>query len=78
MPVMLERWNDDKMDGLKAEVDGLGGQMRELRQDIRELQRDMKAGFEQLYRVFVIGVIALTSGVLAGFGGLIALVAVMH
>ena len=56
----------------------MGGQIRELRQDIRELQRDMKAGFEQLYRVFVVGVIAPTSGVLAGFGGLIALVAVMH
>jgi hypothetical protein len=52
MPVMLERWNDDKMDAFDAKVDGLGGQMREQRQDMRELRQDMreerketKAGF---------------------------------
>jgi predicted nucleic acid-binding Zn-ribbon protein len=58
MPVMLERWNDDKMDALSAKVDDLGGQMgeqrkemraerREMRQELREQRQEMKAGFEQ-------------------------------
>ena len=48
MAVMLERWNDDKMDALDAKVDGLGGQMREQRQEMRELRLDTKAGFERI------------------------------
>jgi hypothetical protein len=34
MSVMLERWNDDKMDALGEKVDGLGEQMREQRQEM--------------------------------------------
>lgn len=78
MAVMLERWNDDKMDALKDEVDGLGGQMREMRQDIRELRQEMKAGFERvedrferMQRMMFNGVIALTSAYLAGFAALV-------
>ncbi|HEX6665088.1 MAG TPA: hypothetical protein VF081_00655 [Solirubrobacterales bacterium] len=41
MPVMLERWNDDKMDALDAKVDGLT-------LELREQGRDMKAGFERV------------------------------
>ncbi|HET8863117.1 MAG TPA: hypothetical protein VFM94_07695 [Solirubrobacterales bacterium] len=41
MPVMLERWNDDKMDALSEKVDRLGVEMREWRQE-------MKAGFERV------------------------------
>jgi len=71
MPVMLERWNDDKMDALEGKVDDLGGEMREQR-------REMKAGFERvddrferMQRTMLNGVIALTSGFLAGFAALI-------
>jgi hypothetical protein len=89
MAVMLERWNDDRMDALEAKVDGLGEQMREqrremrelggeVRQETRELRQDMKASFERLYRVLIFGVLTLTGGFLAGFGGLIALVVALH
>ena len=42
MSVMLERWNDDKMDGLAGKVDGLGEQMREQRQEMREQRQEMR------------------------------------
>lgn len=42
MAVMLERWNDDKMDGLAAKVDGLGDQMREQRREMREQRGEMR------------------------------------
>jgi hypothetical protein len=42
MPVMLERWNDDKMDALEAKVDNLGDPMREQRQETRELRREVR------------------------------------
>ena len=29
MPVMLERWNDDKMDALEGKVNDLSGEMRD-------------------------------------------------
>jgi hypothetical protein len=59
MPVMLERWNDDKMDALDAKVGGLGAQMGELqkemreerhetRREMRELRHEMRAGFERV------------------------------
>ena len=75
MPVMLERWNDDKMDALEGKVDVLGGQMREQQEETRELRKEMKAGFEQMHRTLLNAVIALTSGFLAGFAALIVLIA---
>jgi hypothetical protein len=41
MPVMLERWNDDKMDALDAKVERVEGELLEQR-------REIKAGFERL------------------------------
>lgn len=62
MAVMLERWNDDKMDELAgkvdalgtdvavldAKVDGLAVQMREQRLEMREQRLETKAGLEKL------------------------------
>jgi DNA anti-recombination protein RmuC len=59
MPVMLERWNDDKMDALEADVNRLGKQLhehrqetretqRELRQEVHGLRQEMKAGFDRI------------------------------
>ncbi|HEY5815327.1 MAG TPA: hypothetical protein VIS95_03200 [Solirubrobacterales bacterium] len=45
MPVMLERWNDDKMDALDATV-------KRVDEDLRELRQEMKAGFERLNERF--------------------------
>jgi len=63
MTVMLERWNDDRMDDLAGKVDEIGVQLREqrgelrqeiqtqgneLRQETLELRREMKAGFDRV------------------------------
>lgn len=41
MPMVLERWNDDKMDGLAAKVDRIDLELREQRQDLRELRKEL-------------------------------------
>jgi hypothetical protein len=59
MPVMFERWNDDKMDALEAKVaavdakvDDLAGRMEKgftrVDAELREQRQDMKAGFERV------------------------------
>ena len=48
MAVMLERWNDDKMDALAAKVDDHGRQLSEIRLELREQRKEMKGGFEKL------------------------------
>jgi hypothetical protein len=72
MPVMLERWNDDKMDGLAAKVDGIEVQLREQRQEMRELRQDTKAGFERMNRLMAQGAIGLSSSMIVGFATVVA------
>lgn len=52
MAVMLERWNDDKMDALAARVDDIDTRMEQgftrLDAELREQRREMKAGFERV------------------------------
>ena len=55
MPVMLERWSDDKMDALDTKVEVVVAalreqrqEMREQRQEMREQRQEMKAGFERV------------------------------
>lgn len=60
MSVMLERWNDDKMDALAAKVDGIEVALRELRQDT-------KAGFERLHRTMVHAAVGLSGSILVAF-----------
>jgi hypothetical protein len=74
MPVMLERWDDDKMDGLAAKVDGI-------EVELRELQRETKAGFERLddrfdrmQRAAIQAAVGLASSMVLGFATVIAAV----
>jgi hypothetical protein len=60
MPVMLERWNDDKMDALAAKVDGIDVELRELRQDT-------KAGFERMQRTMIHAAVGLSGSILLAF-----------
>jgi hypothetical protein len=67
MPVMLERWNDDRMDALAAEV-------ALTREQLRGLQRDTKAGFERLddrfdrlQRAAIQAAVGLASSIVLGF-----------
>jgi hypothetical protein len=50
--VMLERWNDDKMDALNAKVDDLAGQMEtgfaRVDAELREGRQEMRAGFDRI------------------------------
>jgi hypothetical protein len=57
MPVMLERWNDDRMDALGAKVDDMDVRLarvevrvdegfRKVDTELREQRQAMKAGFD--------------------------------
>jgi uncharacterized coiled-coil DUF342 family protein len=59
MSVMLERWNDDKMDSLAAKVDGLGVRMEkgferidselsEQRKELREQRKELREQGKEL------------------------------
>jgi hypothetical protein len=75
MAMMLERWNDDKMDALDAKVDGLDTDMRELRQEMKAGFERVDDRFERLHRLMVVGVLALSGVYVAGFAALVGLVA---
>ena len=100
MPVMLERWNDDKMDALSDRVDERFEQVdkrfeqidrrfeqvdkrfeqvdkrfEQVYEELRELRLDTKAGFERTHRLMIQGILALSAAYMAGFAGLIGLVA---
>jgi hypothetical protein len=68
MPVMLERWNDDKMDALAAKVDvlavkvdGVEVQLRELREEMRDIRRAINHG-----------AIGLSGSMIVGFATIVA------
>ena len=68
MESVRESWTDERLDELSRRVDGgfteLRGEFAELRGEIRWGQRAMVFGF-----------ISMTTAILAGFGGMIALLA---
>jgi hypothetical protein len=72
MPVMLERWNDDKMDALDAKVDGLGAQMGEIRQELREERKETKAGFENMHRTMFWAAVTIIVALLGSGSAIIA------
>jgi phosphoglycerate-specific signal transduction histidine kinase len=65
MSVMLERWNDDKMDSLAAKVDGLGKELREQRQELN-------ARLDGMQRTMIQAAFTLSAAFIAGFAALIA------
>ncbi len=86
MPVMLERWNDDKMDALAAKIEDLGSRMekgfarvdtelREQRQETRELRLEMNMRFEAMQRLMTQAAVGISASFIAGFAALIGLVA---
>lgn len=81
--VMLERWNDDKMDALADKVDGIEVELRELRREVREdirelrgemkdLRQEMKDGFERMGQTMVQGAFGLAGTMILGFAALVA------
>jgi hypothetical protein len=82
MSVMLERWNDDKMDSLAAKVDGLGVRMEkgfervdsELGEQRKEL-RELNVRLDGMQRTMIQAAIAMTGTLFAGFVSLAGLIA---
>lgn len=72
MPVMLERWNDDKMDALAATVTRVDEDLRELRQESRELRQEMKAGFEKMQRTLLWAAVTIIVALLGSGSAIIA------
>ena len=67
MPVMLERWNDDKMDALDAKVERIDLELREHR-------RDTKVGFESLHRTLIQTTVAVFTALVIGFTALFGVI----
>lgn len=63
MSVMLERWNDDKMDALDAKVDDLSSLMREQRQEMR----DQRNEFSALQRTMIMATVGILGTLATGF-----------
>jgi hypothetical protein len=59
---------------VRQEISGVRQEMGDMRRDSLGLRQEMKAGFEQMHRTLLNTVIAMTSGVLAGFAALIVLI----
>lgn len=82
MPVMLERWNDDKMDALDAKVDGLDREMRELRHEmkagferIEDRFERFEGRFERMQHLMVQVTVAISGSMIVGFGAMAAAIA---
>jgi len=80
MPVMLERWNDDRMDALDAKVSDLSSLMREQRQEMREQRQEMReqrGEFSTLQRTMVMATVGILGTFITGFGILVGLIVAM-
>lgn len=72
MAVMLERWNDDKMDALDAKVDGLGTQVGEIRHELREERKETKAGFDRIQRTMLWAAVTIIVALLGSGSAIVA------
>jgi hypothetical protein len=74
-----DSWTDQRLDDLNARVDRgfeqVDKRFERVEDEFKDVRREMKEGFESLQRSMLQAVIALTVGMLAGFGGLAGLIA---
>jgi len=86
MELMRESWTDERLDDLNQRVsDGfrqvderfnrVEGEIRDVRQEVKELRQEMNVRFDSMQRSMMQAVVALSVGMLAGFGGLAGLIA---
>lgn len=75
MPVMLERWNDDKMDALDAKVDGLDRELREQRHEMKAGFERVEDRFERMQHLMVQVTVAISGSMIVGFGAMVAAIA---
>lgn len=79
MELMRESWTDGRLDDLNDRVsDGfrrLDGELKDVRQELKDLRSEMNVRFDSMQRSMMQAVVALSVGMLAGFGGLAGLMA---
>jgi len=64
MAVMLERWNDDKMDALDARVERIEGELLEQRRELGAFRKEMSSRFDAMQRTMLWAVLTMP-GVIA-------------
>jgi hypothetical protein len=79
MSVMLERWNDDKMDALDAKVDRLAIELREQRGEMKAGFERVDDRFERLYHVLIGAAAIAIAAVIGGAAAIVvALIGTPH
>ena len=72
MEAMREEWTDERLDDL---ADRMDQGFERVDRDIRDLRGEMNNRFDSIQRSMMQAVVALSVGMLAGFGGLAGLIA---
>lgn len=79
MSEVRDAWTDERLDDLNQRVDlGFGelrGELRGLRQKMHALHSEMNSRFDSIQRSTMQLTIAMTAAIIAGFGGMAALLA---
>jgi hypothetical protein len=86
MEAMRQSWTDDRLDALNEKVDQRFDQVdrrfdriesdsREFRAELKEMRSETNGRLDSIQRSMVYGVVALTTGMLAGFAAMVGLVA---
>jgi chromosome segregation ATPase len=86
MQTMRESWTDERLDDLNERVsDGfqqvdkrfeqIDKRFERVEDEIKDLRKEMNARFDSMQRSMMQAVVALSVGMLAGFGGLAGLIA---
>jgi hypothetical protein len=79
MEAMREAWTDERLDDLANRVDkgfeGVDARFERVEGDIRSLRSEMNNRFDSVQRSMMQAVVAISVGMLAGFGGLAGLIA---
>ena len=78
MAVMLERWNDDKMDALDAKVGRVEADVAKLDTKLDEHRKETKAGFERIQRTLFLASVTVIGALIAVIGALSAAVIGLH
>ena len=83
---MRESWTDKRLDDLNAKVDRgfeqvdkrfeqVDKRFERLEANLEALRVETKAGFESIYRLMVVAIIALTGSIVTGFAAIVGFMA---
>ena len=83
---MRESWTDERLDDLNAKVDRgfeqvdkrfeqVDKRFERVEANLEALRAETKAGFESIYRLMVVAIIALTGSIITGFAAIVGFMA---